>query len=112
MLQAAWGAARNLVDRNGTVSAETTARKEAFLRRKCCRGLTTEDCSKSFDMAVAMAQTTIQFRRRHCGQLAPRTTRRYELLASLARELETGFTGCDDILIRSACAQLELEWDR
>lgn len=112
MLRAAWGAARKLIDRKGTLSAETSSRKGAFLRRKCCRDLATEDCSNVFDTAVAIAQATIRFQRSHCGQLAPQTARRYELLSSLAHELEAGFPGCDDILIRSACAQLELEWDR
>lgn len=112
MLQAAWGAALKLVDDKGNVSEDASVRKGSFLRRTCCQALASEDCANAFDVAIGIAKATARFQRTRCGQLPPKTVRRYELLLSLARELAAEFPRCDDILIRFACGKLESAWDR
>lgn len=112
MLYAAWDAAMSLVDDRGNLRGDLGEAGTRFLKRKSCQGLGKDDCRTVFHTAVEIAQATTHFRRTKCGALQPKPARRYELLFSLATDLEARFPHSDPALIMAACRTLELRWDR
>ncbi len=112
MLDAAWIAARSLVDDRGDLRSDLNEAEKRFLKQKSCQSLAEEDCRAVFCTAVGIAQATTRFRRSHCGALPPKPAKRYELLLTLANELESSFPQCDAALIFAGCRQVEMYWDR
>ena len=112
MLEAAWNAAMSLVDDKGDLRGDLADAEARFLKRKPCQALVEDDCKAAFHRAVEIAQVATRFRRSSCGTLPPKPARRYELLLSLARELESKFPGADQVLVMAGCRMLEVCWDR
>lgn len=112
MLEAAWNAAMSLVDEKGDLREDMDAAEARFLKRKPCLFLMKDDCRATFHRAVEIAQVATRFRRSNCGTLSPNPVRRYELLFSLATELESKFPGTDQLLVMAGCRMLEIYWDR
>ena|SRR5690349_3638700 len=112
LLSDAWNAATALLDDKGGCQSDLHEAELKFLGRKCCQGLAEDDCRLVFRTAVQIAQATISFRRSRCGSSQPRPSRRYELLLSFAKELETTFPTSDQFLLMAGCKMLEMHWDR
>ncbi len=112
MLDAAWNAAMSAVDDRGNLRGDPGEAETRFLKRRSCQGLPEDDCRTVFHTAVEIAQAAIHFRRSNCGSLSPKPARRYELLLSLAKDLESRFPHSDGALIMAGCRMVELYWDR
>ena len=112
MLDAAWNAATSLVDSKADLCDDLAEAETRFLKRKSCQGLAEEDCRAAFQTSVEIVRTVLLFRRANCGSLPPKPTRRYELLLSLAKELESKFPNSDTALTMAGCRMAELYWDR
>lgn len=112
MLDAAWNAAMSAVDDSGDLRSDLGEAETRFLKRKSCRGMHADDCRAVFHTAVEIAQAATHFRRSKCGSLPPKPARRYELLLSLAKDLESRFPHSDVALIMAGCRMVELYWDR
>ncbi len=112
MLNAAWQAAKALLNHRGELCSDLHEAEGRFLKQKCCKGLIADDCRTVFQTAVAIAETSTRSRRSKCGSLAPKPTRRYELLHDLAKSLEDKFPGADSFLIMAGCRSVEMHWDR
>jgi hypothetical protein len=110
-LQTAWFAAETLLDWDGELRGDLDEAAARFLRRKGCRGRPREECLAAFHNAVEIAQATRRFWRSSCGHNPPRPARRYELLLSLARSLESAFPAADDFFFMHACRLVEMRWD-
>ena len=112
MIQGAWNAAGAILDDKGDLSEAPEAAQAKFLRRKCCDGLAEDVCKRAFLNALEIAQAAERFRRSSCPQNGPKPSRRYELLLSLARQLEVAFPQAGLLHIMIACRGLEHRWDR
>lgn len=99
MVFGAWSAATALLDDKGSFRGELREAELRFVKRKCCQGLAEDDCRLVFNTAVHIAQAAISFRRTNCGARQPKPTRRYELLLSLAKEIEAEFPDSDPFLM-------------
>lgn len=112
VLQSAWHAAHSVVDDRGNVPADLEVDEAKFVRRKHCRNLAKDDCLRYFYSAVSVLAAATRFRRSRCGTRSPGAAQRYDLLASLAKELESQFPQADRFLILAACRWVEMYWDR
>lgn len=110
MLEAAWLDAYAASNDLGDVTDLEAARAK-FLRNRTCAGLAEDDCKYAFQTALEVAQSTKRFLRSECPQHAPKLSRKYDLLHSLARRLEAEFPDADPVLMAAACAKLNLRWD-
>jgi len=112
MIEAAWQAATVVVDQQGGLVGDLATSEARLLSRKACRETDADDCRAVFRSAVQVAQASARFRRSRCGHSQPGAKQRYELLLTLATELESSYPQCDQLLILLACRRLEMEWDR
>ena len=112
MLVSAWGAAIKLINSKGNLVEDPNVAEKKFLKRKSCSGLPSEDCLDAFRNSLEVAQAVRHFQYTRCGINPPKASRRYELLHTLAKELEIEFPSTDQLTILAGCSLLELEWDR
>lgn len=112
MLEKAWVDTMEMLDDQGEVRngvAEATAK---FMKRKCCDGLPSEACAGAFNSALEIRKATIHFRRTKCPTNGPKASKQYELLHSLATELETRFPESEQLFVFKACQLIEMWWVR
>ena len=109
---AAWEAALSILDRNGEVIEEFESALERFIKRRACKEAPHAYCEEKLKAALSVAQCSVKFMRSKTGSLPPKPVHRYEILLTLAKELEIKCPKADASLHMTGCRYVELHWDR